>query len=202
MKGLNFVAIDFETANEQISSVCSLGIVVVENGKIIAQKYQLFRPHEFRFHWRNIKVHGIQPEEVKNKPSFKQYWKSINEILSGQHVVAHNAAFDMRALMAVLEVYGLEYPDLTYSCTVKISRRTWPGLQAYKLNLMGERLGLKFRHHHALDDAIMCAEVFIAAAKELSVKSVEELLRKVEISQGRISPLVSFPDKALKRKRK
>jgi len=201
MNNINFIAIDFETANEKASSVCSLGIVIVEKGKIVDQKYKLFRPHEMRFNWRNIEVHGINPEDVANEPEFKQYWKSIKEILMGKHVIAHNAAFDIRALKDVLDVYGLEYPEFSYSCTVKLSRRAWPGLNGYKLNLMGERLGLEFRHHHALDDAIMCAEVFLAAAKELNANSENELLELVEISQGKVSPAGCYPDKALKRKK-
>ena len=32
----DFAAIDFETANEQPSSVCSVGVVIVRNPRIIA----------------------------------------------------------------------------------------------------------------------------------------------------------------------
>ena len=35
----DFAAIDFETANEQRTSVCSVGVVVVRGGEIIARPY-------------------------------------------------------------------------------------------------------------------------------------------------------------------
>ena len=37
----NFAAIDFETANEQRTSVCSVGVVIVRNGEIAAQRKYL-----------------------------------------------------------------------------------------------------------------------------------------------------------------
>ena len=40
----NFVAIDFETANGNRSSVCSVGIVVVRDGEIVDKYYSLIQP--------------------------------------------------------------------------------------------------------------------------------------------------------------
>ena len=43
-KDMNFAAIDFETANECRSSVCSVGIVIVKKGKIVDRFYSLINP--------------------------------------------------------------------------------------------------------------------------------------------------------------
>lgn len=40
----DFAAIDFETANNQRSSVCSVGVVVVRNGEIADTFYSLINP--------------------------------------------------------------------------------------------------------------------------------------------------------------
>ena len=56
---MDFVAIDFETANEKRASACSLGITVVKNNKITEEKYWLIKPCPFRFESRNIMIHGI-----------------------------------------------------------------------------------------------------------------------------------------------
>lgn len=37
----NFAAIDFETANQQRTSVCSVGIVIVRDGEIVDSYYSL-----------------------------------------------------------------------------------------------------------------------------------------------------------------
>lgn len=43
---MNFVAIDFETANSNRSSICSVGIAIVEKGKIVASN--IFMSGRFR----------------------------------------------------------------------------------------------------------------------------------------------------------
>ncbi|MBE1555343.1 hypothetical protein [Sporosarcina limicola] len=55
---MDFVAIDFETANSLRSSVCSVGIVQVKNGKIIKEIQSLINPLS-EFHYYNTKIHLI-----------------------------------------------------------------------------------------------------------------------------------------------
>ncbi|MTL83710.1 DNA polymerase III subunit epsilon, partial [Turicibacter sanguinis] len=43
---MNFIAIDFETANEKRDSACSIGLTVVKNNQIIEQKYYLIKQNE------------------------------------------------------------------------------------------------------------------------------------------------------------
>ncbi len=69
---MDFVAIDFETANASRSSVCSMAAVTVENGRIVRSAYSLIRPPVLQFDFRNIQVHGIHPEQVLNKPTLDQ----------------------------------------------------------------------------------------------------------------------------------
>ena len=47
----SFAAIDFELANGVRNSVCSVGIVVVENGEIVDQYYSLVKPPKNKYHW-------------------------------------------------------------------------------------------------------------------------------------------------------
>jgi len=186
MQNLNFTAIDFETANEQQSSVCSLGIVIVRNGKIIDKKYRLIKPPELRFNWRNVEVHGIHLEDVENELEFYRYWKSLQTILSEHTVIAHNASFDMSVLSAVLETYKLENPDIEYSCSLRVARRTWIGMKSYSLGKLGKSLGYKFKHHHALEDAEMSAKIIIDACKKTNSKSLEELHENLQIKSGKL----------------
>jgi DNA polymerase III epsilon subunit-like protein len=62
---MKFVALDFETANEQRNSACAIGIAIVESEHVVDSRYQLICPHEFRFSPWNIRIHGITPEHVK-----------------------------------------------------------------------------------------------------------------------------------------
>lgn len=183
---LNFTAIDFETANEQRNSVCALGMVVVENSQIVRSRYKLIKPPELRFSPYNIVVHGIRPEHVVNEHEFYRYWKSINEDIHGKHIIAHNAGFDISVLCSILDRYKLEYPQADYNCSVKISKRTWKSFKSHSLNTLADKFGFVFKHHHALEDAEICAKIVMKAAKELQVNSIDELNEKLNITSGRI----------------
>lgn len=70
---MNFVAMDFETANHQAHSACSLALVMVQNSQIVDEYYTLIQP-ETPFFWRNVQIHGIHQEDVRNAPKFPDVW--------------------------------------------------------------------------------------------------------------------------------
>ena len=55
----NFAAIDFETANQQRTSICSVGIVIVRNGEIVDSYYSLIKPEPEYYSYWNTRVHGL-----------------------------------------------------------------------------------------------------------------------------------------------
>jgi len=69
---MDFVAIDFETANSMRSSVCSVGIVQVRNGKIIKEIQSLINPLS-EFHYYNTKIHGITEYMVQSAQPLKNF---------------------------------------------------------------------------------------------------------------------------------
>lgn len=153
----NFAAIDFETANNERTSVCSVGVVIVRNGEIVEKFYSLIHPEpEYYLHW-NIKVHGITAEVTEDAPAFSEVWKQIMPKIEGLPLVAHNKAFDEACLKAVFKTYQMDYPDYTFYCTYQASRRI-KGLQNHQLHTVAEYCGFDLKnHHHALADAEACA---------------------------------------------
>lgn len=181
---LNFVAIDFETANKYANSACSLAVVTVENGQITKRGYSLIKPPFMQFDEECIAIHEFLPKDVMDKPTFDKLWPAIYENhLKGKLVIAHNAKFDIGVLRATLDHYNIEWPELDYTCTVKISKRVWPDLQNHKLNTLAAYLGYEFKHHYALDDAEICAQVAIAAAKKRGVQSMDQLLANIGLAK-------------------
>ena len=71
-----FVAFDFETANRNRHSICSVGMVFVEDGRVADTVYELINPEE-EFDWHNIQIHGITPDEVKSAPTFRDFYNAI-----------------------------------------------------------------------------------------------------------------------------
>ncbi len=61
----DFAAIDFETANEQPCSVCSVGIVVVRGGEIVDSYYSLIHPEPEYYQWFCQQVHGLPNHQLQ-----------------------------------------------------------------------------------------------------------------------------------------
>ena len=73
----DFAAIDFETANEQPSSVCSVGVVIVRDGQIVDSFYSLIHPEPEYYQWFCQDVHGLGPEDTDDAPVFPYVWEKI-----------------------------------------------------------------------------------------------------------------------------
>jgi DNA polymerase III subunit epsilon len=177
---MDFVAFDFETANERRCSPCALGIVVVRSGQPVERFSCLIRPPELRFTPFNVAIHGIRPADVVGQPEFAGWWPTIRKHFDGQLLLAHNASFDVSVLTRTLDVYGIECPDFRYACTCGIAKAVWPGQPTYNLKAVAALLGLTFVHHNALEDAEACANVALCAAGKTGATSAEELCALAE----------------------
>ena len=156
---LNFAAIDFETANNERSSVCSVGIVVVRDGKIVDKFYSLIKPEPEYYNYWCSQVHGLSLDDTMEAPVFPDVWAQIEPMIEGLPLVAHNKAFDESCLKAVFRVYQMDYPDYDFHCTCIASRKVWPE-GPHNLDIIAARCGYDLEnHHHALADAEACAAI-------------------------------------------
>jgi DNA polymerase-3 subunit epsilon len=178
---MNFVAIDFETANEQRFSPCSIGLVVVKNGIVVEKISRFIRPLELRFSPICVQKHGIRPEQVKDEPEFPAVWNDLCHHVENNVFVAHNAPFDMDVLSKTLSIYEMPYPDIVAYCTMNIAKTVWPESK-YGLQDIASQLGIEFQHHVAEEDARVCAEIAIHVCKEKQASSIEELASLLHIS--------------------
>lgn len=172
---MNFVAIDFETANESRNSACAIGITKVKGNKIVSTEYHLIKPPKMRFNAHNIWIHGIYPQDVENEMTFGELWPKIKHYFDEELVVAHNAAFDLSVLRSLLNYYGFEYPNLHYICTVLLSKNKIKDVRNHKLNTLAEYVGHKFEHHHAGEDATACAKILIHISENYGIKDLLSL---------------------------
>jgi len=99
-----FTAIDFETAQGDRCSICQVGLVRVENGKITKEISFLVQPPG-NYYWdRFIDIHSITPEMTADVPTFDKCWHLIEPFITNQQVVAHNGfSFDFNVLGKALE---------------------------------------------------------------------------------------------------
>jgi len=171
---MDFVAIDFETANSVRSSVCSIGIVKVKNGKIEEEVHTLINPLT-EFHYYNTKIHGITEYMVHDAPTFEEYWPTFKQYIDNQTIIAHNASFDIGVLRDSLKRIHEPEPTFRYGCSYRIAKKVWPNLYNHKLSTVANYLSISLRHHDALEDARASALITLEAMKRTQTLSVQEL---------------------------
>lgn len=164
----DFAAIDFETANQHRSSVCSIGVVIVQNNEIIDSFYSLIQPEpNYYFYW-NTQVHGLTSADTDSAPVFPFVWQAISSKIGELPFVAHNSPFDEGCLKAVFRTYCMDYPDYRFHCTCRAARKYFPELPNHKLHTVAAACGYDLTdHHHALADAEACARIALKVFGEL-----------------------------------
>lgn len=157
----DFAAIDFETANECPSSVCSVGVVIVRGGEVTDSFYSLIHPEPEYYKWFCQEVHGLGPEDTDDAPVFPRIWEKIEPLIEGLPLVAHNSRFDEGCLKSVFRVYQMDYPDYQFFDTLTASRRHFGHtLPNHRLQTVSAACGYDLtHHHHALADAEACAAI-------------------------------------------
>lgn len=157
----DFAAIDFETANNERTSVCSVGVVIVRDGKIADSFYSLIQPEPNYYNYWCTKVHGITREDTDNALAFPHVWQQVEPLIQGLPLVAHNKSFDESCLKAVFRAYQMDYPGYEFHCTCLAARRFFgKSLPNHQLHTVAARCGYNLEnHHHALADAEACAAI-------------------------------------------
>ena len=158
---MNFAAIDFEYAVGQ-DTACSVGIVIVENGEIVEEYYQLIHPPDNKYTYWTTQVHGLTKYDTMDEPLFPEVYPEIKQRLSGKVVVAHNIGTDRSVLYKNMTRYGIDHDDMDierWECTLKIYRSK--GFKPCGLDVLCEHFDIALDHHEALSDARACAELYL-----------------------------------------
>jgi DNA polymerase-3 subunit epsilon len=170
-KSLDFVAVDVETANSNVSSICQVGIAVVRSAEIKDVWTQFIDPHDF-FDPYNIAIHGIDHKVVSGYPRFEELCDKISRHL-GEIVVSHTF-FDRRAISKAFEECGKSLRYGTWVDSAQVARRAWPdkyALRGYNLENIARDLGIHFRHHDAGEDARVAAEIVLRAYADTTLET-------------------------------
>lgn len=205
---MDFIAIDFETANNHPTSACSLGIAFVQNNQVVDRRSWLIRPEPFYFDPFTTAIHGLTERDVCHAPTFAQLWPQISAYFENAIVAAHNALFDIGVLKSTLAFYGLPVPNMRLLCTVLLSRRALPALPSHRLNVVSNALGISLTHHQAKSDAIACAEILCRFMRQNNLQTLLDVKRHYRVFPGfcsacggyrpcRLQPSYSLPSQLL-----
>ena len=183
---MDFVALDFETANEKRDSACAIGLTTVRDGVICETVHRLIRPAELRFsHW-NTQKHGITCEDVIGCPTLAELWPEISGYLEDQLLIAHNASFDISVLRHSLHAVSVPIPRVSYLCSLQLSRRLWPHLASHSLGFLAEVYRIPLEHHNAASDSFAAARLVLLGSQESGVSSLRELAEHCQLTVGEV----------------
>lgn len=158
-----FIAIDFETADYKADSACSVGMVRIEDMKIVDTFTALIKPprKEFIFTY----IHGLTWEDVEYAEPFGAVWHSATSFLKNADAfIAHNAPFDRKVLLECSMQHRIPLTTLPFFCTLKASRK-FLRLPSYKLSSVAEHYEIPLKHHDAFSDASAAGQIFIELQK-------------------------------------
>lgn len=171
----DFVSLDFETANSNFNSACSVGIVAVENNSIVKEDYFLIKPPTHHFGKVNTQIHGMTYESVKNAKTFSEIFPAISAYIESTRIVAaHNANFDMNVLNECIEYYHLPKPNFVYIDTMNFPS---PVKHESRNSLIdcANYFGIDIpSHHNPLCDAEVCAKIVIESIKRSDANTLAE----------------------------
>lgn len=179
----DYISVDIENPNTRGNSICSIGIIIVKDNKIIDKKYSLINPED-RFDINNSKITGLTYADVKDAPTFKEYWKIIEDLFKNNIIVGHNITYDLSVISKALERYDIDAPVFNYYCTLKLSRK-YINTNSYSLNSLCDLLKINLdNHHNALEDALASQQIFEYLNKRNDIENSEkfEFINKVSDS--------------------
>ncbi|NLC54297.1 MAG: 3'-5' exonuclease [Erysipelothrix sp.] len=178
-----FIGIDFETANSNPLSACSIGLVVFLAGEVIFEFESLIKPPKKygEFLYFNTTIHKITASDVKDAKTWLEVYPLIKPYLDNSLIVAHNARFDINVFKTLNEFYGLNLPNANYFCSVDLAREVLPYLSNHKLNTVSDFLEINLNHHNAKSDAIASAMIVYRCMILTDTLKLTELLEKVHL---------------------
>ena len=174
---MDFVAVDVETANPDAASICQIGIVAFENGRVKESWQSLVNPEDYFDHF-NVSIHGIEQHAIRDAPTFPQIFETVRKWLGGA-VVATHTSFDRVALARAIERHGLQSVDCAWLDIARVVRRAWPEFsqRGYSLANVASKFGIAFAHHNAEEDARAAGEILARAIEETGMTASEWLER-------------------------
>ncbi len=160
---MDFVAVDVETANPDMASICQIGIARFANG-VVADEWKSYIDPQDHFYGINVSIHGIDEGVVAGAPTFGMLASKINGLLNG-HVVVTHTHFDKVAINQACTKYKAKPPSCAWLDSAGVVRRTWKEFsqRGYGLQSVCALIGYKFQAHDALEDAKAAGNIMLAA---------------------------------------
>jgi DNA polymerase-3 subunit epsilon len=112
---------------------------------------------------------GITQAMVDGAPPADEVVPALIDFIGTDVLAAHNASFDEKFLKAEGALLGHACRHADLVCSLKLSRRVFPGMASYKLGQLSRALGIVFKGdaHRAEADAEVAAHLLLHIGRHL-----------------------------------
>ncbi len=164
---MEFAVIDIETTGSaHLDGKITEIAIVVTDGKKIIETYETLVNPEMKIPYFISRLTGIDDKMVSTAPKFFEVAKEVIRLTKDRVFVAHNSNFDYGFMKHEFKMLGFDYNRKTI-CTVKTSRKVFPGLPSYSLGKIAKHFNIPIKaRHRAMGDAEATAILFHKMVKE------------------------------------
>jgi DNA polymerase-3 subunit epsilon len=143
-----YAIVDIETTGGYAANngITELAIVLYDGKKEIKRYETLVNPQMLIPRYIQV-LTGITQDMVQNAPSFETIAGQVHGMLNEAVFVAHNVNFDYSFLKKQLSDFGFTLNSKKL-CTVRLSRKVFPGLPSYSLGNLCRQLDIPVSNRH------------------------------------------------------
>lgn len=160
----SWIAFDTETSGAYPFRYDIIELAALKyQGSIFVDSIQFFIAPEGDWDPEAEKIHGISRETLMYAPTALEVLPKIQDFFQVNAIVAHHAPFDLGFLTPFWKKNGRrEFPNSINLCTSLLSRGLIQSTENYKLQTLARHFQIPSgQAHRALDDARVCAEIFM-----------------------------------------
>lgn len=173
---MEYAIVDIETAggNPKGGGITEIA-VLIHDGEQIIHEYQTLLNPEMGIPTYITGLTGIDNFMVRHAPTFSDIQDVLWDLLVDRVFVAHSVNFDFGFIREAFLKEGKELKSPTL-CTVRLSRKIFPGLKSYSLGRICENQKIPIAaRHRAMGDARATAILFDRMTKEAPEVIMESL---------------------------
>ena len=170
-----YAIVDIETTGTYAAGngITEISIHIFDGTKVLEKFQTLINPIQPIPHYIQAFT-GITNEMVANAPKFEEVAKNIFKLLHDKIFVAHNVNFDYSFVKVSLTACNFDLHSKKL-CTVRLSRKIFPGLPSYSLGNLCQSLGIRINARHRADGD---AEATVKLFQKLLLHDKEQHIHK------------------------
>ncbi|WP_106450225.1 hypothetical protein [Trichococcus alkaliphilus] len=176
MEGVNFVALNIQTANHSSTSICAIGLAKFINGKIVDRYTTLVNPEE-EFDGFYQSMHKITSDLVKEKPLYSNITKDVITFIDGLPVVSHYAPFSFGAIQNCNKKYDISDFYIEYFCSCALTKALHSSID-YGLRSLCKEFNIDLTEYNALSHAEASGKIIMELIYKNSATDLSDLYKK------------------------